>query len=205
MNKALPDPEVLAGKENERQALKKIEAITDPDMRMIWKRLAPKAKRLILLLVSNPDVPNIENVRRAGYNCTSETKASGFIERVKGPLGKVLENFDFCLWDLGKKTMEFLNAERTVYINVPDVDKESGKITGYHVEARTTPDYPVQLKIFQMLMKYGYQMPVHKVQVDQRHTHTLNDSVTEMKQRAIQAESGEIPAEYEVVTDDSIN
>ena len=196
----IPTPQEMAA------AQKQNELLSDKNTPFIqrYDKLTEKQKKLMMLVLTRPDLADIEKVKEAGYNVTTTTKASGFLKKISGSLGDALLQLSVTEGDLARTIQENLKAmEHHVYrYKTKDDD---GKVS-YKTEIVETPNYEVRLRTVALLMKHGNYFPAQKVKGEFVHTFTQQTAaVALLKKRNETIEDGSIPADYEVMDEAGIN
>jgi len=192
------DPsEALSGEKAEK--LRKI-----PEYVKMLQKLPLKHQRLVQLTLANPGMSRKALIEAAGFSHKSSVEP--LFKKIKGVLGKAFEEAGITQSDLIATTHDCLKAWKPVVRAIKKKNPATGKYeaTGKY-QVIEVPDYRVRRETVEMIYKLGGYFPSIKVETKGEQIHKHEFSVSEAVERLSKAHKGEIPAEYMVEDDGSVN
>lgn len=201
----MPDSETKFLSLEEAQSKLRAEELKEPEAKNIINEklsgFTDRQKKFALLCITHPHLTEKERYAMAGYKPNGDITPAG-LKKIEGKLGELLLEVDISTKDLAVGIKAALNATKLIFRKEPVYEKgDSGRILCYKDKEFRVPDQPTRNKMLEMLIKSGNYLPQNtkNVKHDHQHTHTVKQSLPELRERQEQLkEKMEIDGSYTV-------
>lgn len=167
-----------------------------------FAQLRPLQKQLFIEILKDPGCSDVEQIRRAGYKVTENSKPQHLKKALEGKLGMTLRHFGIFEDDLAKLALDGLQATTTKIVKMQKRDKD-GKVIGEELKFIEIPDYKTRHAYWLDIVKLGDYFPAKQV----RHTgdvtlhafHDVDPSVLAQRREELLAKTKEVTGDFQVV------
>lgn len=188
----LPTPEEIRAEEKRRDLQK------HPSFGEMLNTLPLRQQKLVLLMLTEPNMSLTERAKKAGYKVTNGN-VSSIYNKIEGKLGPALFDMGIRQHDLLRIVQDAMSATKPIIVRSGDESK-----------VVDVPDHALRLKAAEMILKLGNYFPqaTFKGEVKHKHEHTVKPIHEQVKDKTTAElleikkryeSGGEIQAEFEVV------
>jgi len=194
MSKPIPTPEEI--KKSDRQTAVLAD---DSNVSLLLSGMTGKEKSFALQMLVCPGRSDVAMAKEAGYAVGKNSKVSAIKKRIKGKLGGVLAEMGVDELDIGKVLKNCLQAEKT-FVTTRRI-YSGGQVINEEVVNVSVPDFAIQLKTAQLLIKTGgYEAPTrHEITANIEHAmsdHTMDE--LRNREKYLEEKHLEIEADCEI-------